>query len=83
MIPNLGGYRPSGVPFQGRKVFMQESHGLFALGTAFLTLDMIEDSMRLHRLHVDSRWLVVFVATALPFFLAIITKRASRRASKI
>ena len=42
MIPDVDGYRPSGVPFQSRKVLMQESHGLFALGSAFLVLDTLE-----------------------------------------
>lgn len=83
MIPNVAGYVPSGVSFQGSKVFMQESHGLFALGTAFLTLDTLEDSMRRHALHWDTRWLAVFIATAVPFVVVIITKRATRRAAKI
>ena len=83
MIPKMRAYRPSGVPFQGRKVFMQESHGLFAIGTAFLALDTLEDSLRLHMLHVDPRWLAVFVATAVPFLVVLITKRTARRRSKI
>lgn len=83
MIPNVAGYRPSGVTFQRRKVFMQESHGLFALGTAFLALDTLEDSLRRHAFHMDSRWLTVFIATALPFLLVIVSKRAARRAAKI
>ena len=83
MIPSVRRYRPSGVPFQGRKVFMQESHGLFALGTAFLTLDTLEDSARLHAFHVDPRWLAVFIATAVPFAVVIITKKSAQRPSKI
>jgi protein-S-isoprenylcysteine O-methyltransferase Ste14 len=83
MIPDVRGYRPSGVPFRGRKVFMQESHGLFALGTAFLMLDTLEDSMRLRTFYVDSRWLAVFVATAVPFVVVLFMKRAARGASKI
>jgi protein-S-isoprenylcysteine O-methyltransferase Ste14 len=83
MIPNMSAYRPSGVPFQGGKVFMQESHGLFALGTAFLALDTLEDSLRLRAFHVEPRWLWVFVATAVPFLFVLITKKAARRASKI
>jgi protein-S-isoprenylcysteine O-methyltransferase Ste14 len=82
MIPDLNAYRPSGVSFQGRKVFMQESHGLFALGTAFLALDTLEDSMRLRTFYVDPRWLAVFVATAVPFLVVLVTK-AARRSSKI
>ena len=46
MIPAVGRYRPSGVPFQLRKVLIQESHGLCAIGTAFLVLDTLEDSVR-------------------------------------
>jgi protein-S-isoprenylcysteine O-methyltransferase Ste14 len=81
MIPSVSRYRPSGVPFQGRKVFVQESHGLFALGTAFLVLDTIEDSERLHLFHVDPRWLAVFAVTAVPFVAALITKKSVRRGS--
>jgi protein-S-isoprenylcysteine O-methyltransferase Ste14 len=83
MIPNMGGYRPSGVSFQPRKVFMQESHGLFALGTAFVALDTLEDSLRRHAFHVDMRWLLVFIATAVPFLVVIVTKNAARRPAKI
>jgi protein-S-isoprenylcysteine O-methyltransferase Ste14 len=83
MIPNMRGYRPSGVSFQARKVFMQESHGLFALATAFLALDTLEDSLRLHSFHVDTRWLVVFIITAVPFVLVIAAKKTARRAAKI
>jgi protein-S-isoprenylcysteine O-methyltransferase Ste14 len=83
MIPNVAGYRPSGVSFQSRKVFMQESHGLFALATAFLALDTLQSSLRRHALHMDTRWLALFIATAVPFFMVIATKSASRRAAKI
>jgi protein-S-isoprenylcysteine O-methyltransferase Ste14 len=83
MIPNVAGYRRSGVSFQVRKVFMQESHGLFALGTAFLALDTLQNSMRRHAFYWDTRWLVVFLATAVPFAVVIITKRAARRLAKI
>jgi protein-S-isoprenylcysteine O-methyltransferase Ste14 len=82
MIPQFSTYRPSGRPFQGRKVFMQESHGLFALGTAFLVLDTIQASIRLHVLDVDRRWLAVFVATAVPFVAVVIMKAVARRASQ-
>ena len=83
MIPKTTGYRPSGVSFQTRKVFMQESHGLFALATAFLALTTLEGSLRRHALHVDTRWLAVFLATAVPFLLVIVMKSAARRAAKI
>jgi protein-S-isoprenylcysteine O-methyltransferase Ste14 len=83
MIPSIGLYRPSGVSFQARKVFMQESHGLFALATAFLALDTLEDSLRLHRLHVDLRWLVVFVMAAVPFLMVMVMKKSARSAAKI
>ena len=83
MIPNISGYRPSGVPFQARKVFMQESHGLFALATAFLALCTLEGSLRRHALYVDSRWLWVFLVTAVPFVVVIVSKSAARRTAKI
>ena len=47
MIPAFGRYMPSNVPFQSQKVILQESHGLCAIGTAFLVLDTLEDSVRL------------------------------------
>ena len=83
LVPDLAAYRPSGVPFQAGKVFVQESHGLFALGTAFLVLDTIQGSLRRHALHLDVRWLAVFLATAVPFLIVVTTKRAARRAPKI
>jgi protein-S-isoprenylcysteine O-methyltransferase Ste14 len=83
MIPKIAGYRASGVSFQLRKVFMQESHGLFALATAFLALSTLEGSLRRHALHVDARWLAVFLATAVPFVSVIVSKSAARRAAKI
>jgi protein-S-isoprenylcysteine O-methyltransferase Ste14 len=82
MIPSLRGYRRSGVPFQAQKVFTQESHGLFALGTAFLTLDTVEGSIRLGALHVDPRWLAVFTITAVPFLVVIVAKKALRMTAK-
>jgi protein-S-isoprenylcysteine O-methyltransferase Ste14 len=81
MIPKVRDYRPSGIVFQGRKVFMQESHGLFALATAFLVLDTLEDSLRRHAFHVDMRWLAVFIIAAMPFLVVIVTKNAARRAA--
>jgi protein-S-isoprenylcysteine O-methyltransferase Ste14 len=76
MIPAFGNYRRSGVPFQLRKVLMQESHGLCAIGTAFLALDTMEDSMRLGRLHVDPFWLGVFIATLVPFLIVVVAKKS-------
>ena len=55
MIPAFGRYVPSDVPFQSQKVIMQESHGLCAIGTAFLVLDTLEDSARLGILPRRSR----------------------------
>jgi protein-S-isoprenylcysteine O-methyltransferase Ste14 len=83
MIPHVAGYRPSGVSFQTRKVFMQESHGLFALATAFLALDALQSSLRRHALHINTCWLALFIATAVPFFTVIVMKQAARRAPKI
>jgi protein-S-isoprenylcysteine O-methyltransferase Ste14 len=78
MIPTFSAYRPSGVRFQARKAFMRESHGLFAVGTAFLVLDTLEDSARLHRFSVDPRWLSVFGVTLVPFLVVMIVKQSAR-----
>ena len=83
MIPAFGRYRPSGVPFQARKVFSQESHGLCAIGTAFLVLDTIEDSARLGYFHVDPRWLAIFAVTLVPFLIVAIAKKSARRTGQI
>jgi protein-S-isoprenylcysteine O-methyltransferase Ste14 len=79
MIPSLRKYQPSGVPFQLRKVLLQESHGLSAIGTAFLVLDTIEDSLRSGSFQVDTRWLTIFAVTAIPFLIVFVTKRTARR----
>jgi protein-S-isoprenylcysteine O-methyltransferase Ste14 len=79
MIPAFRNYRSSGVPFQFRKALLQESHGLCAIGTAFLVLDTIEDSTRLGHIHVDARWLAIFIAAAVPFLIVVIAKKAGRR----
>ena len=76
MIPAFGRYRSSNVPFQFRKVMVQESHGLCAIGTAFLVLDTLEDSVRLGYFHVDPAWLAIFAATLIPFLAVVIAKRA-------
>jgi protein-S-isoprenylcysteine O-methyltransferase Ste14 len=76
MIPALGRYRSSNVPFQWRKVVVQESHGLCAIGTAFLVLDTLEDSVRLGYFHVDPTWLAIFAATFVPFLAVVIAKKA-------
>ncbi|HKY21657.1 MAG TPA: isoprenylcysteine carboxylmethyltransferase family protein [Vicinamibacterales bacterium] len=83
MLPALGRYRPSGVRFQARKVIVQESHGLCAIGTAFLVLDTLEDSVHLGYLQIDSRWLAIFIATLIPFLVAFVAKKSSRRPSPI
>ncbi|MSO30603.1 MAG: hypothetical protein EXQ48_06595 [Acidobacteria bacterium] len=83
MVPALGQYRPSGVPFQLRKALVQESHGLCAIGTAFLVLDTLEDSVRRHTFAVDPRWLAVFVATLIPFLFVVLTKTTARARAKI
>ena len=79
MIPSFRGYRPSGIPFQLRRVITQEVHGLCAIGTAFLALDTLEDSFRLHRFSVDPRWLTVFIATLIPLLVVVIMKKTSHR----
>lgn len=83
MIPAFGRYRPSHVPFQFQKVIVQESHGLCAIGTAFLVLDTLEDSMRLGYIHVDPRWVAIFVATLIPLLIVVIGKKTGRRMAQI
>ena len=83
MVPAFGRYQPSNVPFQLRKVIMQESHGLCAIGTAFLVLDTLEDSARSRIFHVDPAWLAIFVATFIPFLIVVIVKKSNRRAAEI
>ena len=78
MVPAFGRYRPSDVRFQVRKVLLQESHGLCAIGTAFLVLDTLEDSARLGRFQVDPRWLVTFVITFVPFLVVFVLKKSAR-----
>jgi protein-S-isoprenylcysteine O-methyltransferase Ste14 len=75
MVPAFSRYRPSHVAFQFRKVIMQESHGLCAIGTAFLVLDTIEDSVRLGYFHIDRTWLAIFIATCIPFAIVVIVKK--------
>jgi protein-S-isoprenylcysteine O-methyltransferase Ste14 len=83
MIPAFGKYRRSNVPFQMQKVLVQESHGLCAIGTAFLVLDTLEDSMRLGYFHVDQAWLAIFVVTLIPFLIVVIVKKTMRRTAPI
>ena len=83
MVPAVSQYQPSNVPFQWRKVIVQESHGLCAIGTAFLVLDTLEDSVRLGHVQVDPAWLAIFVATLIPFLIVVIGKKASRRRAQI
>jgi hypothetical protein len=71
------------VAFQTSKVLMQESHGLCAIGTAFLVLDTLEDSVRQGYFHVDQRWLAIFVATLVPFLIVVAVKKGARRATQI
>lgn len=78
MIPDFGGYRPAGAAFQPRKVIIQESHGLCAIGTAFLVLDTLEDSVRAQTFHIDPRWLAIFIATLIPFLIVVITKKSAQ-----
>ncbi len=81
MIPALRRFQTSGRPFQFRKAFMQEAHGLCAIGTAFVVLDTLEDSIRLRTFSIDARWAGVFVTTLIPLVYVVIVKRAGRRAS--
>src|SRR5687768_1201784 len=83
MIPAFGRYQPSHVPFQLQKVIAQESHGLFAIGTAFFVLDTLEDSVRLGHFQFDARWLTIFVVTAIPFLIVVIVKKTAGRMAEI
>lgn len=83
MIPAFGRYRPSNVPFQWQKVIVQESHGLCAIGTAFLVLDTLEDSVRSGSFAIDPAWLMVFAGTAIPFVIVVAMKKARRRTAQI
>ena len=78
MIPAFGRYVPSNVPFQSQKVIMQESHGLCAIGTAFVVLDTLEDSARLGFFHVDPAWVAIFVVTSIPFLIVVTVKKLGR-----
>jgi protein-S-isoprenylcysteine O-methyltransferase Ste14 len=80
MIPAFGRYRPSHVPFQLQKVIAQESHGLCAIGTAFLVLDTLEDSVRLGYLQFDPRWVAIFLTTLIPFLVVVILKKTAQTA---
>jgi protein-S-isoprenylcysteine O-methyltransferase Ste14 len=79
MIPSFGRYVPAEVPFQTRRVILQESHGLCAIGTAFLLLDTIEDSMRTGYFHLDPRWLAIFLLSLMPFLVVVLAKKTRRQ----
>jgi hypothetical protein len=64
-------------------VLVQESHGLCAIGTAFLVLDTLEDSVRLGAFRVDPVWLSIFVVTFIPLLIVVIVKRSGRRTAQI
>jgi protein-S-isoprenylcysteine O-methyltransferase Ste14 len=76
MIPAFGRYQRSDVPFRTRRVIIQESHGLCAIGTAFVVLDTIEDSMRTGSFHLDPRWLAIFLASLVPLLVVVIAKKS-------
>jgi protein-S-isoprenylcysteine O-methyltransferase Ste14 len=79
LFPAFSRYEPSEVPFQLRRVIVQESHGLCAIGTAFLVLDTLEDSVRMGYFHVDRRWLTIFLASLIPFLVVVIFKKTGRQ----
>jgi len=83
MIPSFARYQPATTRFQLRRVIIQEAHGLCAIGTAFLVLDTIEDSLRLRTLHVDGRWLTVFLVTLVPFLVVVIAKKTAGGFAKL
>jgi protein-S-isoprenylcysteine O-methyltransferase Ste14 len=83
MVPALGRYRPTKAPFNRRKVIVQESHGLCAIGTAFLVLDTLEDSVRSGQFVVDPRWVTIFIVTALPLLIVLVAKKSGSRLTQI
>jgi hypothetical protein len=64
-------------------VIVQESHGLCAIGTAFLVLDTLEDSVRSGQFVVDSRWVTIFIVTALPLLIVLVAKKSGSRLTQI
>ncbi len=54
---------------------------LCAIGTAFLILDTLEDSVRLGRFRVDPLWLGIFIATLVPFLIVVIAKKSASPAT--
>jgi protein-S-isoprenylcysteine O-methyltransferase Ste14 len=76
MIPRVSRFRPAAGAFQFGKAAVQESQGLFAIGTAFLVLDTLEDSLTAGAFQIDGRWLRVFAITAVPFTIAFILKKS-------
>ena len=62
---------------------MQESHGLCAIGTAFLVLDTLEDSSRSGRFQIDPAWLAIFLITLVPFLIVVVAKKAARLTAQI
>lgn len=83
MIPAFVRYRSADVPFQLQKVIIQESHGLCAIGTAFLVLDTLEDSVRGGGFRIDPVWLAIFAATFVPFLAVVIVKKSGKRMAQI
>jgi protein-S-isoprenylcysteine O-methyltransferase Ste14 len=82
VIPSLGSYRSSEGPFQFRRVFTQEVHGLCAIGTAFLVLQSLQKSMRVGQVQVDPFWLGIFITTFVPFLIVLIAKRGGQLARR-
>ena len=82
IVPRFDRYRAPSSRFNPRKAFMQESHGLCALGTAFFFLDTLEDSVRLHAFHADARWLAIFAACTAPLAVVLRVKRSARKMAK-
>lgn len=78
MIPRIGRYQRPGGHFRIGKVFVQECHGLLAIGAAFFILDTLEDSIRARMLQIDQRWLWVFFVTAVPFLVVVFWKKTKR-----
>ena len=75
LVPRFSRYRPPATAFDLRKVAVQESHGLFAIGSSFLALDVIRHWLQTRTLGADRFWLIFFVVSGLLYVVAIVAKK--------
>lgn len=77
-IPRLSGWRPAALPFSARNVLRREYSGFFAVVASFTILDAVGESVALGRLHIDTLWVVIFVAGLIIYATLLELKRRSR-----